>query len=151
MKIKIILLSLILSGPLMILGTRVENDAPVSRYMSHQQIHDLQEITIPFNIRDNAGKVILSDAINIHVSDSPATITKKLQSLAVKKFEEMSDKGRMKLGGSQDYGLNPQRWLVYQGTKMLKMFSKEQELIDNYDRFDKKYHTMPLTLTYLEI
>lgn len=110
--------------------------------------HDMHEILIPFNVFNSKGNLVLSDSLMVHISDSPLTITKKLQHHAMEKFKTMSDDERTKIGGSPDYGLDAQRWEVYQNNKSFKISSKTQSLIDNYDRFNKKYHEMPFKLIY---
>ena len=116
--------------------------------LPHREHHNTQEITIPFVVRTMDGKKLFSDFMAVHVSDDALTITKKIQMHAMKTFKAMSAQERLKLGGFEDYGLDSQRWIVFQGTKIFKLFSREQVLIDNYDRLNRTYHMVPLTLYY---
>ena len=92
-----------------------------------------------------------SDTIKVYVSDTPASITKKLQHQLAKKFEAMTPEERNKQGGSPEYGIDPQRWILYQNKRMFKLTTSEQIIIDNYDRLQKHYHDYPLIATYFLI
>lgn len=111
-------------------------------------VHDAHGIRVPFHVKRADGKTLLSDSVQVYVSDTPQVIARKLQLHLSQHFKEMSDEERSHLGGFKEYGLDPQRWVLYQNTKMFKLFDPEQALIDNYDRLHKNYHNTPLIATY---